>query len=176
MKAPVILILLIVAILCASCSSFTPLSMKEEKKGETSAAGSREVAFDENTVSLSDDGAEASPEDSTELVPGYHRISSEEAIAMMAEYPDCLILDVRRPDEFAEGHIPGAICFPNEKIGDTAPEELPDKNRKILVYCRSGRRSAEAAEKLILLGYTDVWDFGGILSYPGKTIASDPEG
>ena len=176
MKGQLIPVLLIAVVWCASCSSILPFGVPEEKYGETSSIGSREAPAGNGTVSLSDDGVEPAPEDGTEPLSGYRRISSEEAIAMMAEYPDCLILDVRRPDEYAEGHIPGAICLPNEEIGETAPEALPDKNRTILIYCRSGRRSAEAAEKLIRLGYTDVWDFGGILSYPGKTIASETEG
>ena len=71
----------------------------------------------------------------------YRQISMEEAVAMMAEETGYIILDVRRADEFAEGHIPGAINLPNESIGTNEIPELPDKNQLILVYCRSGRRS-----------------------------------
>ena len=67
-----------------------------------------------------------------------------------------MIVDVRRQDEYAEGHIPGAICIPNEMIEDTQPAELPDLDQVILVYCRSGRRSKEAAQKLFDIGYTSV--------------------
>ena len=82
----------------------------------------------------------------------YRQISMDEAIAMMAEETGYIILDVRRADEFAAGHIPGAINVANESIGTDELPELPDKNQLIMVYCRSGRRSKEAAEKLVKLG------------------------
>jgi rhodanese-related sulfurtransferase len=93
----------------------------------------------------------------------------DEAVKMMKDEKDYIILDVRRPDEFAEGHIPGAINIPNEEIGTDEIEELPDKSQLILVYCRSGRRSKEASEKLVKLGYTNIVEFGGILDYKGET-------
>ena len=79
-----------------------------------------------------------------------------------------IILDVRRVDEFAEGHIPGAINIPNETIGDTDPAQLPDKEQAIYVYCRSGNRSKQAAGKLVALGYTNVIEFGGIIDWTGE--------
>ena len=79
-----------------------------------------------------------------------------------------IILDVRRPDEYAGGHIPGAINVANESIGNRQISELPDKGQLILVYCRSGRRSKEAAEKLVKLGYTNIVEFGGILDWTGE--------
>ena len=99
---------------------------------------------------------------------GYCQISMDEATEMMKEEKNYIILDVRRPDEFAEGHIPGAINVPNEDIGSTDIEKLPDKSQLILVYCRSGRRSKEASEKLAKLGYTNVVEFGGILDWKGE--------
>ena len=99
---------------------------------------------------------------------GYRQISMDEAVKMMRDEKDYIILDVRRPDEFAEGHIPGAINIPNEKIGSAEIAELPDKSQLILVYCRSGRRSKEASEKLVKLGYTNIVEFGGILDYKGE--------
>ena len=98
----------------------------------------------------------------------YRQISMDEAVKMMKDEKDYIILDVRRPDEFAEGHIPGAINVPNEEIGTTEIAELPDKSQMILVYCRSGRRSKEASEKLVKLGYTNIVEFGGILDYKGE--------
>ena len=98
----------------------------------------------------------------------YRQISMEEAVAMMAEETGYIILDVRRADEFAEGHIPGAINLLNESIGTNEIPELPDKNQLILVYCRSGRRSKEASEKLVKLGYTNIVEFGGILDWKGE--------
>ena len=98
----------------------------------------------------------------------YRKISMDEAVDMMAEETGYIILDVRRADEFAAGHIPGAINVANESIGTDEIAELPDKNQLIMVYCRSGRRSKEAAEKLAKLGYTNIVEFGGILAWKGE--------
>ena len=99
---------------------------------------------------------------------GYRQISMNEAVKMMRDEKDYIILDVRRPDEFAEGHIPGAINVPNEEIGTAEIAELPNKSQLILVYCRSGRRSKESSEKLVKLGYTNIVEFGGIQDYEGE--------
>ena len=99
---------------------------------------------------------------------GYRQISMDEAAAMMKDEKNYIILDVRRPDEYAKGHIPGAINVPNEEIGTVEIAELPQKSQMILVYCRSGRRSKEASEKLVKLGYTNIVEFGGILDYKGE--------
>ena len=98
----------------------------------------------------------------------YRQISMDEAVEMMKKESGYIILDVRRPDEYDEGHIPGAINVPNEEIGTAEIPELPDKAQLILVYCRSGRRSKEASEKLVKLGYTNVVEFGGILDWKGE--------
>ena len=100
----------------------------------------------------------------------YRQISMDEAVTMMAEETGYIILDVRRADEFAAGHIPGAINVANESIGTDEIPELPDKNQLIMVYCRSGRRSKEAAEKLVKLGYTNIVEFGGILDWKGEIV------
>ena len=99
---------------------------------------------------------------------GYRQISMDEAVKMMRDEKDYIILDVRRPDEYAKGHIPGAINVPNEEIGTAEIAELPDKSQLILVYCRSGRRSKEASEKLVKLGYTSIVEFGGINDWRGE--------
>ena len=99
---------------------------------------------------------------------GFRQISMDEAVKMMKDEKNYIILDVRRPDEYVEGHIPGAINVPNEEIGTSKIAELPDKSQLILVYCRSGRRSKEASEKLVKLGYTNIVEFGGILDYKGE--------
>ena len=100
----------------------------------------------------------------------YRQISMDEAVTMMAEESGYIILDVRRADEFAAGHIPDAINVANESIGTNEIPELPDKNQLIMVYCRSGRRSKEAAEKLVKLGYTNIVEFGGILDWKGGIV------
>ena len=101
----------------------------------------------------------------------YRSITMDEAVTMMAQEIDYIILDVRRSDEFAAGHIPNAINVPNETIGTAEIPELPDKNKLIVVYCRSGRRSKEASEKLVKLGYTNIVEFGGILDWKGDIIS-----
>ena len=105
---------------------------------------------------------------SSEIAASYRQISIDEAVKMMKDEKNYIILDVRRPDEYAEGHIPGAINVPNEEIGTAEIAELPSKSQLILVYCRSGRRSKEASEKLVKLGYTNIVEFGGILDWKGE--------
>ena len=101
----------------------------------------------------------------------YHKISAEEAKKMM-DKGGVTIVDVRRQDEYDQGHIKDAILVPNETISDTQPEALPDKDAVLLIYCRSGRRSAEAANKLVAQGYTQVYDFGGIIDWPYETVTA----
>ena len=103
----------------------------------------------------------------------YRQITADEAATMMVQETGYIILDVRRPDEFAAGHIPGAINVANETIGTAEIPELPDKDQLIMVYCRSGRRSKEAAEKLVKLGYTNVVEFGGILDWKGEIVTGE---
>ena len=102
----------------------------------------------------------------------YRQISMDEAVTIMEQESGYIILDVRRPDEFASGHIPNAINVPNETIGTAEIPELPNKDQLIMVYCRSGRRSGrrskEASEKLVKLGYTNIVEFGGILDWKGE--------
>lgn len=101
----------------------------------------------------------------------YRQISMEEAVTMMEEESDYIILDVRTEEEYCEKHIPDAINIPNETIGFGEIEELPDKDQLILVYCRSGNRSKQAAEKLAELGYTNIVEFGGINDWTGETVS-----
>ena len=78
---------------------------------------------------------------------------------------DVIILDVRTQEEYDSGHIKNAVCLPNEDIL-SEPDILPDKGQQILVYCRSGNRSKQAAQKLADMGYENVLEFGGILDWP----------
>lgn len=98
----------------------------------------------------------------------YHQIAQEEAKEMMTKNDGHVIVDVRRQDEYDEGHIPGAVLIPNESITDKQPEQLPDLNQVILIYCRSGRRSKEASQKLADMGYTNIYEFGGINTWSGE--------
>ena len=101
----------------------------------------------------------------------YRQTNGSDAIAVMEEETDYIILDVRTAEEFKEKRIPGAINIPNETIGTEEIPELPDKEQLILVYCRSGNRSKQASEKLAALGYTNIIEFGGINDWPGDTVS-----
>ena len=95
-------------------------------------------------------------------------ISMNDIVQIMEENENYIILDVRTQAEYNQGHIPNAICIPNETIDENVVNKLPDKNQMILVYCRSGNRSKQAAEKLKKLGYTNLIEFGGIIDWKGE--------
>ncbi len=95
----------------------------------------------------------------------YKKITASEAKKIIDEQSGYIILDVRTKEEFDKGHIPGAVLLPNESIGKETIDILPDKDQIILIYCRSGRRSKEAAAKLVNSGYTNVYEFGGIIDW-----------
>ena len=95
-----------------------------------------------------------------------------EAKVLLDADEEIVLLDVRTQEEFNAGHIPGAICIPNETI--SPEQEFPfGKDVKLFLYCRSGRRSAEAAKKLVSMGYTDVTDFGGIIDWPYEVVTEE---
>ena len=98
----------------------------------------------------------------------YEKISMSEGLARMESDENYILLDVRRADEFEAGHIPGAVNLPNEEIGTEEIPSLPDKTQTIYIYCRSGNRSKQAADKLLALGYTNLIEFGGIIDYTGE--------
>ena len=143
----IISIAMLMLLLCACSGDFN----------DTIEKGSGAISADTNTTM-------------NEQMNTYRRITMEEAVAMMAQESGFIILDVRRADEFAAGHIPNAINVANEDIGTAEIAELPDKDQLIMVYCRSGRRSKEASEKLVKLGYTNIVEFGGILDWTGEII------
>ena len=95
-----------------------------------------------------------------------YQFKTEKEAKQMMENQDVIIVDVRREDEYAKGHIPHAVLVPNETIKEEAQEKLPDKNATYLVYCRSGNRSAQASRTLIEAGYQNIYDFGGIQDWP----------
>ena len=105
---------------------------------------------------------------STQSDMNYESISMSEGIERMANDEGCIILDVRRADEFKAGHIPRAVNLPNEEIGSEEIAILPDKEQTIYIYCRSGNRSKQAANKLIALGYKNIVEFGGFMDYTGE--------
>ena len=95
----------------------------------------------------------------------YMNITAQQAKEIIDTEEGYIILDVRTEEEYAEGHIPNAILIPDYEIETKAEKILKDKNKLILVYCRSGRRSKLAAESLIKLGYTNIKEFGGIIDW-----------
>lgn len=98
---------------------------------------------------------------------GYTQISYEEAKKMIDERDDIIILDVRTQEEFEGGYIKGAILFPSQEVNEeTAAQKLPDKDQTILIYCSSGGRSKKVAQQLADMGYTNIYEFGGINSWP----------
>lgn len=100
----------------------------------------------------------------------YQQITVQEAANIMQSETNYILLDVRTAQEYASGHIPGAVNLPNETITSEAIQQLPDKEQLILVYCRSGNRSKQASEKLVNLGYTNIVEFGGINDWSGEVV------
>ena len=113
--------------------------------------------------------------DGEDMVRSYTQISQDEAKKMMEQDGTQIIVDVRMQEEYDSGHIPGAICIPNESIGTEPPEELPDFDQIILIYCRSGNRSKQAAQKLFDMGYINVYEFGGINDWTGEVVTKEPD-
>ena len=96
----------------------------------------------------------------------YQQISQEEAKNMM-DTQEVIVLDVREQSEFDAGHIPEAVLLPVGTITEaTAAAVIPEKDSVVLVYCRSGNRSKTASQALVDLGYTNVYEFGGINTWP----------
>ena len=105
---------------------------------------------------------------STQSDVNYESVSMSEGIERMANDERHIMLDVRRVDEFEAGHIPGAVNLPNEEIGNEEIAILPDKEQTIYIYCRSGNRGKQAANKLTALGYKSIVEFGGFMDYTGE--------
>ena len=150
------LLILVLAVLLAGCGN-----------REQAAAPATETASETSSASV---------EAPKEQVASYHQISQEEAKEMMAMDGTQIIVDVRTQEEYESGHIPGAICIPNESIGCDSPEALPDYDQIILIYCRTGRRSKEASQKLASMGYTNIYEFGGINDWTGEIVTEDSTG
>ena len=112
-------------------------------------------------------GADTSSADSQSA---YHKITAAEAKEMM-NGGEVTVVDVRTKEEYGAAHIPDAVLVPNESIGTAQPAVLPDKDATLLVYCRTGVRSKQASDKLVGLGYKNVYDFGGIVDWPYDTVS-----
>jgi rhodanese-related sulfurtransferase len=136
-------VLLSVALLAASCSAATPAASPDASPVQTSAAV-----------------AKASPVN----------ITAAEAQNLLDTDPTAQLVDVRTPEEYASGHIPGATLLPVSEITDRKDELPSDLETPIIVYCRSGARSAQAAQELVSLGYANVYDLGGIVNWTGELV------
>jgi len=106
----------------------------------------------------------------TKAETAFHSILPAEAKEKLEENKDIVLIDVRTREEYDQERIAGSILIPVDVIADEAPGRLPDKKTEIIVYCRSGARSQRAAKQLAALGYTNVYDMGGIQSWPYETV------
>lgn len=123
------------------------------------------------SLSLVSCGAQTNDTSTATTTPPPHQtIAPADVKTLLDDGTAFTLLDVRRPDEYAAGHIPSAVNLPNEEIGSTRPDSLPKLDATLVVYCRTGVRSREAADKLLALGYTDVRDMGGIRDWPYDTV------
>lgn len=156
------------AVSLAGCTSGQKKDTVEASVKESSLSG-ESMAEDNMTGKNMTEGsmAEESMEEQN-MEEAYHKITAEEAKKMMDE-GGVTIVDVRRADEYAAKHIPGAILVPNESIKEEQPEALPDKDAVLLIHCRTGIRSKDASDKLVAMGYKNVYDFGGINDWTYET-------
>ena len=140
-----------------------------EQKGDHTAGISREEQQKQTVDAILDLMEPHRDQKQEETVMTYEQISVQEAKERMDNEEDVVILDVRTQEEYNSGHIKNAACLPNEDI-ISEPDILPDKGQEILVYCRSGNRSKQAAQKLADMGYENVLEFGGILDWPYQEL------
>ncbi|MEG2118538.1 MAG: rhodanese-like domain-containing protein [Clostridia bacterium] len=127
-------------------------------------------AFAGCSLNIENNSLNESLNESLEKIVKYIKITAKEAKKIIDEESDYVILDVRTKSEYDDGHIKNAVLIPDNEIAAKAENVLTDKSKKILVYCRSGRRSAAAAKKLISMGYTNIIDFGGIIDWEYETV------
>lgn len=135
----------------------------------TACAGSGGMSAASSSSSASGGMAGAMSGSTAASGAAVQKVTPEEAHTRFSGAKDYILLDVRTAEEYAAGHIPGAALLPNEDIGTARPAQLPVLDTPIYVYCRSGRRSADAAAKLADMGYTALYDLGGISSWPYET-------
>ena len=137
----------------------------------TACAGKKGVSKESSDKGTAP-GTSAAEAGSQEMAE-YVKLKPEEAKARIDSGDAIVIVDVRTPEEYGESHIGNAINIPVEDIGAEKPEALPDTDAEIMVYCRSGVRSKQAADKLLGLGYKNIKDIGGIKDWPYETVAGD---
>jgi len=104
-------------------------------------------------------------------MPNFIRITPRQVLSLIRANPNAIILDVRTHQEYKTGYIPSAICLPDSSIKAHANRVIPNKNALIIVYCKGGSRSANACKTLASMGYTNVYDLGGINSWPYEIVS-----
>jgi len=155
-------------LLLAACANQTPTDGGDTGINAPIAGDGSAPAADTSGGALAQDGAQ-SP-DAQQPAGTWQTISADAAYQMMSESSDYTLLDVRTQSEYDSGHIEGAALMPYDEIANRAQAELPDKSAVIIVYCRSGSRSSTAAATLAGMGYTNVYDMGGITSWTYGTV------
>jgi rhodanese-related sulfurtransferase len=171
MKKTIFAALLLSALLLAGCTRGAVTT------GESPSKMQDESPFSSGSIEESTNGSVSPEEPTPSITPSdkgepmtYTKISQQEAKAIMDGSAPFIVLDVREQSEYLEGHIPGAILLPHEKVSELAGQLLPDKDALILVYCRSGRRSEIASQALADLGYSNVKEFGGIIDWKYEIV------
>ena len=174
----VLSLFLILAVSLTGCSPFGQKldgdgmvyseTVKSSSETVTTTQVSSGSTAEETVASLSE--TDTSSDEDNASAGSYTQITQDEAMKMMERDDGHIVLDVRRQDEYDAGHIPGALLLPNEDIGTERPAELPDTGQIILIYCRSGNRSKQAAQKLYDMGYTNIYEFGGINTWQGTIV------
>lgn len=148
--------ILALTMLLAGCAG--PSTIPMEEKTPRSEASSAPIAT-----------AATTEQNNSMTASGYRQISMADLAGALAKEQNAILLDVRTPEEYNGGYIPGAINLPSQSItAETAAAMLPDKNQPIYVYCRSGNRSRAASEALVRLGYTNITESGGIMDWTGE--------
>ncbi len=161
----------LLVILCMLALALVGCTAGSKIAEETGAPGHETETREQTDAAEASQSTAATEAPSTEEeIDMYTQITPEAAKKMMDEMPDAIILDVREASEYAEGHIPGARLLPLGTVEAEAETALPHKDAVLLVYCRSGRRSKMAAEILAALGYSAVYEFGGILDWPYESV------
>ena len=151
---------------CGSGSGTAINSASNEPPSEAALSTPNPTAPD--TASIAETPSSAAPS-----AASYQKITAEQAKTMMDDGNTYTLVDVRTESEYKDQHIEGAVLIPVDVIADKVESELPDKTARILIYCRSGNRSATAANTLVGLGYTNVYDMGGIQSWTYGTVSGE---
>jgi phage shock protein E len=125
------------------------------------------------TIALVISGCATTNEPDGEETPTVMNITAEQGKAMMDEDSAIILVDVRTQEEYSEEHIPNALLVPVDELESLAPNMMPDKDATYIIYCRSGNRSATAAQNLVELGYMNIYDMGGIIDWPYDTVSGD---